>query len=203
MVKYMVDEKKDKDKKGKDKSDDKFEDDDEKEDAKDREKAKELAIRRSYPFPLFQQMDRIFDDLSRDLDRFLWRPFGGRVFDLDPFKRMERSLEFRTPLANVSEDDNSYTITAEMPGLDKDDIEITVHGGELEIKGEKKIEHDEKKGKFVRKEYSSSSYSRIFKLPENVDSDAEVDASLEKGVLKITIQKREQEKKEKKRIEIK
>jgi HSP20 family protein len=163
-------------------------------------KLKELAIRRSYPFPLFQHMDRIFDKMTRDFDRSFWRPFSIRHFD-----RPEVDIEpiFRTPLANVSEDDTAYSIAAELPGLEKGDIEITMHEGKLEIKGEKKEKHEEKKGNLVRKEFSSSSYSRVFQLPDNADQDADIDATLEKGILNIKIPKKEQEPKEKKKIEIK
>jgi len=72
----------------------------------------------------------------------------------------------------------------------------------LEIKGEQKEEIKEEKEGYVRREFSSASYYRAFSLPENIDEDA-IDANLEKGILTVKIPKKEFEKKEKKKIEIK
>ena len=63
-------------------------------------------------------------------------------------------------------------------------------------------EHEEKKEGYVRREYSSSSYYRTFKLPENVDEE-KIDATLDNGVLKLDLPKKVIEEKEKKQIEIK
>jgi len=170
---------------------------------KKEQKLKELAIKRESPFSLFQKMDRYFDDLRSEffIDKY-WpskfmkiRPLSLTTMEMEPF--------FRTPLINVAEDENNFNIIAEMPGLEKGDIEIMIHDGNLEIKGEKKEEKkDEKKGELVRREFHSTSYYRCFSLPENTDEDA-IEANLDKGVLKITIPKKEAEKKEKKKIEIK
>ena len=98
------------------------------------------------------------------------------MIENDPF--------FRTPLANVSEDNKFFNITAELPGLDKGDIEITVRDGILEIKGEQKNEYEDKREGYVRKEYHSSSYHRRFTVPENID-EQKIDAKLDKGILWI------------------
>ncbi|MFX1316608.1 MAG: Hsp20/alpha crystallin family protein [Promethearchaeota archaeon] len=165
---------------------------------KDEKKSHELAVRRESPFSLFQEMDRMFDNLWRGFDETFW-PFRRRRYE--PI-RWEDLPVYRTPLSNIVEDKDKYNITAELPGLDKGDIEITYHGGMLEIKGEQKEEKKEEKEGYVRREFSSASYYRAFSLPENIDQDA-IDANLEKGLLRIKIPKREPEKKEKKKIEIK
>ena len=170
---------------------------------KETKEPRELAIKRERPFSLFQEMDRYFSDLSRSLfDDWGWPfrsirryPLNLSVQETEPF--------FRTPLANVVEDEESYKIVAEMPGLNKNDITITIQDGNLEIKGEVKEEKkEEKEGNLVRREYHSSSYYRCFGLPENIIEDA-IDANLENGVLNIKIPKVEPVKKEKKQIEIK
>ncbi|MFX1410125.1 MAG: Hsp20/alpha crystallin family protein [Promethearchaeota archaeon] len=165
---------------------------------KDEKKTHELAVRRESPFSLFQEMDRMFDNLWRGFDEHFW-PFRRRRYE--PI-RWEDLPVYRTPLSNIVEDEDKYNITAELPGLDKGDIEITFHDGMLEIKGEQKEEKKEEKEGFVRREFSSASYYRAFSLPENIDEGA-IDAILEKGLLKIKIPKKEPEKKEKKKIEIK
>lgn len=166
------------------------------------QKSKELAIRRENPFSIFQKMDRYFDDLRRGFfnDRY-WpfrfmrtRPLSLTAIETEPF--------FRTPLANIVEDEDNFNILVEMPGLEKKDIEIMIHNDNLEIKGEVKEEKkEEKKGEVVRKEFRSTSYYRCFSLPENTDKDA-IEANLDKGVLRVTIPKIKVEKKEKKIIEI-
>jgi HSP20 family protein len=110
---------------------------------------------------------------------------------------------FRTPLANITEDEGFFNINAELPGLDKGDIEISIQDGNLEIKGEVKEEKkEEKEGELVRREFRSSSYYRCFTLPENIDED-KIDANLEKGILTVKIPKVEPKEPEKKKIEIK
>jgi len=166
------------------------------------QKSKELAIRRENPFSIFQKMDRYFDDLRRQFfNDWYWpskfmrtRPLSLTAMETEPF--------FRTPLANINEDENNFNVLVEMPGLKKNDIEIMIHDGNLEIKGEVKEEKkEEKKGELVRREFRSSSYYRCFSLPENIDEDA-IEANLDKGIIRITIPKKEVEKKEKKKIEI-
>jgi len=164
----------------------------------DEKKSRELAIRRENPFSLFQEMDRMFDDLWRRFDDMFW-PFSRRRFE--PIKWEDVPI-FRTPLSNITETDTEFNIKAELPGLDKGDIEITYDDGVLEIKGEQKEEKEEKEKGYIRREFSSSSYYRAFQLPENIDPD-KITANLDKGILNITIPKKEPEKKEKKKIEIK
>jgi len=172
-------------------------------DEKQEQKSRELAMRRESPFSLFQRMDQYFNDLTRGFfDDWNWpfkfrrtRPLSLRIMETEPF--------FRTPLTNISEDESNYNIIAEIPGLEKGDIEITIHDDKLEIKGEIKEEKkEEKKGEIVRREFRSSSYYRCFSLPENSDEDA-IEANLDKGVLKIKIPKKEIKKKVKKEVEIK
>ncbi|MFX1274306.1 MAG: Hsp20/alpha crystallin family protein [Promethearchaeota archaeon] len=166
------------------------------------EKKGELSMRRYHPLSTFGTIDRFFNDMTRWFDDFFWsptkiwdfEPFSLKFFDADPF--------FRTPLSNITEDDAGYHLTAEIPGLEKGDLEITIHDGNLEIKGERKDNHEEKKDGYVRREYSSSSYYRSFKLPENIDED-KIDATLDKGILKLDLPKKEIEEKEKKKIDVK
>jgi HSP20 family protein len=165
---------------------------------KDEKKSRELAIRRESPFSLFQEMDRMFDNLWRNFDETFW-PFRRRRYE--PVKWEELPF-YRTPLTNITEDEKNYNISAEIPGLNKGDIQITIHDGMLEVKGEQKEEKKEEKEGYVRREYSSASYYRAFNLPENIDENS-IDASLDKGILNVKIPKKEPEKKEKKRIEVK
>ncbi|MFX1321771.1 MAG: Hsp20/alpha crystallin family protein [Promethearchaeota archaeon] len=169
--------------------------------SKEEQKKGELQLRRYRPLSIFGGIDRFFDEIDRSFRDF-WRP--SRFWDFEPFNLsvFDENKFFRTPLTNISDDGDKYSITAELPGLDKGDLEITIHDGHLEIKGGRKEEYEEKKEGYVRKEYSSSSYHRSFSLPENIEED-KIDATLDKGVLKLTLPKKEEEKKEKKKIEVK
>ena len=159
-----------------------------------------IQLRKYRPLSLFSNFDRFFDEMDHYFNKFwspahLWdfEPFDLSVFDEDKF--------FRRPLTNVIDEGDKYSITAELPGLDKADIEITIHDGILEIKGEQKKEHEEKKEGFVRKEYHSATYHRSFTIPENIDEE-NIDAKLDKGILTLKLPKREIEHKEKKKIEV-
>jgi len=173
------------------------------EEKKEDKKTREITVRRESPFSLFQEMDQMFNEMQRNFfDDWNW-PFSRQR--TRPFSLIRREDEpiFRTPLVNITEDDKSFAITAELPGLDKGDIEITIQDGMLEIKGEVKEEKkEEKDGELVRREYRSSSYFRAFSLPDNIDED-NIDANLDKGVLILKIPKVEPVEPEKKKIEIK
>ena len=159
-----------------------------------------IQLRNQRPLSLFGHFDHIFDELDRYLSNF-WKP--SRYWDFEPFtiSRFDDEKFFRTPLTNVKDEGDKYSLTAELPGLDKGDIEISVHDGLLEIKGEQKEELEEKKEGFVRREYHGSSYHRSFTIPENVD-EKHIDAKLDKGILTLKLPKKEEEKKETKKIEI-
>ncbi|MFX1501658.1 MAG: Hsp20/alpha crystallin family protein [Promethearchaeota archaeon] len=173
------------------------------ENKKEDQKSREITVRRESPFSLFQEMDRLFNDMQRNLfDDWNW-PFGIRR--RRPFSLIIRDDEpiFRTPLSNITETEDSFKISAELPGLDKSNIEISIQDGNLEIRGEiKEDKKEEKEGELVRREYRSSSYYRCFSMPENIDEN-KIDASLDKGILTVTIPKVEPVQPERKKIEIK
>jgi HSP20 family protein len=167
------------------------------------EKETDITVRRRHhPLSILRDTDRFFSQIAKWFNDMFWRP--SKMFDFEPFslKVFDESDFFRTPLANITEDEKGYQMTAELPGLDKGDLEITIQDGTLEIKGERKEEHEEKEEGYVRKEYSRSSYYRSFKLPENVDEE-KIDATLDKGMLKLDMPKKELEEKESKKIEVK
>ena len=160
--------------------------------------AREIIIRRDSPFSLFQEMDRFFDDMFNDT----WWPFSRRAQRPLGLIVREDEPRFRTPLANIHETEKEFKVTAELPGINKGDIELSIQDGVLEIKGESKEEKkEEKEGQLIRREYRSSKYYRAFNLPEHID-DNNIEANLEKGILNITIPKVEPKEPEKKKITI-
>jgi HSP20 family protein len=140
------------------------------------------------PFvPLKKEMNRLFEDFSRG-------------FELEPFgRRIRAAFE---PKVNVSESEKEIKVSAELPGMDDKDINISLSENELTIKGEKKEEKEEKKENYYHMERSYGSFSRTLPLPCKVESD-KVEAQFKKGVLTITLPKAAEAIKETKKIEVK
>lgn len=137
-----------------------------------------------------------------------WRPFR----ELDRMRReMDRLWEdFRTPWApaemewlpsvDVSETKDALLVKAEVPGMDAKDIDISIVGDTLTIKGEKKQQVEEKDENYHRVECRYGAFSRSIRLPATVDAD-KVQAKYEKGILSIQLPKKEEAKP--KQIEVK
>jgi HSP20 family protein len=93
------------------------------------------------------------------------------------------------PLADVSEDDQEYIITLELPEVQKQDVRVTMENGTLTITGERKFEGEGSK-RYHRVERAYGSFARSFVMPDNVDS-AKVNAEFKEGVLKVRLAKSE------------
>ncbi|MBN1170090.1 Hsp20/alpha crystallin family protein [Candidatus Micrarchaeota archaeon] len=106
----------------------------------------------------------------------------------------------RIPLADVEDNGDSIKVTAELPGLDKDDIKISISKDSAEISAERKDIKEDKKRDYYHCERSYSSYKRVFRLPHDIDPDA-VDAEYSNGILKIEMKKAYRNE-EKKKIQI-
>ncbi len=114
---------------------------------------------------------------------FPWRT-GGLLGDW-PWQDRPRAL---LPAMDVTENDEHYTITVELPGAGKDDVHVEVQDGVLTIRGEKKSEREEEREQRRYVERSYGSFSRSFQLPADADA-AHLDASFKDGVLSITVPK--------------
>ena len=98
-----------------------------------------------------------------------------------------------SPSADISETDREYLISAELPGLKKDDVKLTLGDGVITIEGERKQQKEEKTEKFHRVESFYGSFSRSFALPENVNADA-VRSEMKDGILTVHVPKTEHHK---------
>jgi HSP20 family protein len=97
------------------------------------------------------------------------------------------------PPVDIQETEDAYRLTAELPGLTKDDINITLENNVLRLTGERKLEKDVKKESYQRVERTYGTFARSFSLPHQVDGD-KVEAAFKDGVLTITVPKAEQAK---------
>lgn len=110
-------------------------------------------------------------------------------FMLHPVFRGATEMEPQIRL-DVAEDDKAYTVNAEIPGVSKDDIKVSIDGNQVSISAETKQEKEEKEGKRVlRSERYYGRVARSFSLADDVDEDAAV-ASYQDGVLQLTLPKK-------------
>ena len=100
----------------------------------------------------------------------------------------------KVPAVNITEQESEYIVSLAAPGLKKEDFKIDVDGNILTISSEKEENKEEKDEKITRKEYSYSSFSRSFNLPEEVNQE-KIDAKYADGILKIVLPCREGTKK--------
>lgn len=94
-----------------------------------------------------------------------------------------------TPAVDVYEDEQNLVLKLEVPGMNEDDLKVSLENNNLTISGERKFEKDEKEENFHRIERRYGSFTRTFRLPNTVDAE-KADASYDKGILKITLAKR-------------
>ena len=135
----------------------------------------------------------------------------------DPFASLQRQLNqvfedvlgglpenvAAAPLKlDVKEDEKGFHVAAELPGLSEKEVDVTFHDGMLTIRGEKKVERDEKTDKWHIVERSSGSFSRQLSMPTNIDAD-KIEAKFDKGVLTVCLPKLPDEKAGAKKIEVK
>ncbi len=132
-----------------------------------------------------------------------WDPFGnlaardpwgfpefglGRLID-QAFGERARHPGVMTPVVDITESDEQYTITAEVPGVNREDLTLEVHEGTLTLRGEKKDEREEKLEKGRRLERSYGAFSRSFAMPSDAEL-SKIEASFKDGVLRIEIAKK-------------
>lgn len=125
----------------------------------------------------------MFSSLQREIDRVFQDFGGGAMPSLGGFGKNAMSMK-----VNVAEHDGALEVTAELPGCAPEDIDVQLKDGVLTIRGEKKVEKDEDRKDFHVMERSYGSFERSFTLPAEVDG-SKVDATFDKGVLKVTLPK--------------
>ena len=128
------------------------------------------------PFRALRRRDDVFDDLLRE---FFRRPLEA-----------EGMVE---PAVEVSESDGEVIVKMEVPGVEKDKIQLTVTDDQLTVRGESRKESEEKKKNYYRQEIRYGSFQRSVPLPAEVDA-AKANAELKNGVLKVTLPKSKQPK---------
>ena len=115
---------------------------------------------------------RLFDDV---VNRMFNEPAGVRPW---------------TPPVDIVENENELILTADVPGVSMDDIDIKIEDGTLTLSGSRKFENEVKDGGYHRIERAYGTFQRAFTLPDSIDTE-KVGASFDNGVLKVTLPKKE------------
>ena len=139
----------------------------------------QLITRRTNVWDPVQELNALQNRLSSLFGRTTLRPSNG-----------EESLALAdwAPVVDISEDDKEFAIKAELPGLKREEVKVTVEDGVLSISGERKTEKEEKNKQFHRMERSYGSFLRSFTLPEGADT-TKVNAEFSDGVLHVHLAK--------------
>jgi len=106
------------------------------------------------------------------------------------------------PEVDVREDEKQFMIEVDLPGVDENDVTVTMANGTLTIRGEKRSEREEKEENYYLAERSYGKFERSLPLPDTIDEN-KIEAKFDKGVLTITAQKKPEAVKAEKKIEIK
>jgi HSP20 family protein len=130
-------------------------------------------------------MDHLFDDFFESFGLTPFEPFGAF-----------------SPRVDVSETDKEIKVSAELPGLDENDIEVSLARNLLTISGEKQEEAEDKGKNFYRMERSYGSFRRTIPLMVEVEAD-KIKAKFQKGVLTVTLPKTAEAQRQTRRIPIK
>ena len=120
---------------------------------------------------LWPETTRFFDDFFNDF------PFSGLL---------SRTRDHWMPTVDILEKDGDLVLRAELPGVDEKEIELKLEGNVLTLKGERKMEKDEKKANYHRVESYHGAFSRSFELPDTIDRD-KIKAEYKNGILTVTI----------------
>ncbi|MFN4355881.1 Hsp20/alpha crystallin family protein [Parvibaculum sp.] len=128
-----------------------------------------------------------FSSFREEMNGLIDRAFGRGFLDMPGFARFGAGQI--APSVDLHETDKEYSLTAELPGLDEKDVDLSVHEGVMTLKGEKRYEKTDEKDKARILERNYGSFQRVFTLPSDVD-DEKIAAKFDRGVLTVTMPKR-------------
>lgn len=148
--------------------------------SKDIVEKKEKGIKRS--LSPFEEMDRMFDSF---FPRGWLRP---QHWERPSWGEMMASFESQMPRVDIIDRDDEVVVHAEVPGVDKDDLEVSVTDNTVTIKASTSQEKKEEKGDYYRCETKRGSFSRTLALPSDIDCD-KAKSSLKDGVLELRLPK--------------
>lgn len=152
-----------------------------------------MQVRRgANPIVSFQdEVNKLFNDFFGEVSLPSW----GRATESE-------SAWAISPAVDVAESDKEFKVTAELPGIDAKDVQVSCAEGYVTIKGEKKREEKEEREGYFRQERSYGSFQRVVALPDTANPD-KAEASFKNGVLTLSVPKKAGTQAKEKKIEIK
>lgn len=129
-------------------------------------------------------------------------PFFNDIYNLLNDSVLSDKFVVRTPAVNIAETENEFEVELAVPGLKKEDFKINLEKNVLIISAEKKAEEVNENKKYSKREYSYSSFTRSFTLPQSADQN-KIEADYTDGILKLTIVKKEEAKIQSREITVK
>jgi len=130
-----------------------------------------------------------------------FRPFYMPGFFDDDLLPMSNNRSNSLPAVNIREDEKRFILDLAVPGIEKKDLKIEFHEDILTISSEIKNESEESSDGYKRKEFSYSSFSRSFQIPENINKD-KIEANYKDGILSVALPKAEEKNKISRQIKI-
>ncbi len=149
---------------------------------KEEERDSGRALARRAPNAWFEEMDRWFDEFRRDFESRFWGPFWPA--------EMETRMQVRQPLVDLADNGREFVVKAELPGVNKEDLDIRVTDDGVELKAESEREKEEKEKDYHYRERAYSSFHRTLSFPEEVLAD-QAEAKLKDGVLEVSVPKKQ------------
>lgn len=137
--------------------------------------------------------------LHREIDRAINEFLGG---DLAPVGGNGANGGRLAPRMDVAESETAFEVTADLPGVEQKDVEVSLSDGVLRIAGERKSEKEEKKKNYHQIERNFGRFERAMSLPDGID-EAKIAANFKDGVLRLTLPKSQKARETTKKIEIK
>jgi HSP20 family protein len=166
----------------------------------------QVEVRKDKTVPANGKFDA-FDAFRREMDRMFDRLTDNFALpSLADFPTTEhfwpRLAHVVAPMVDMNADEKAYHVTAELPGVENKDVEVTVGDDYLSIKAEKRQAHEDKTKDYFVSERNFGVFQRTFALPNDADRNA-IDAKFAKGVLTITLPKSAMAQASTKKIEVK
>ncbi|MBW1989654.1 MAG: Hsp20/alpha crystallin family protein [Deltaproteobacteria bacterium] len=143
----------------------------------------DLPVEGSYADPIsrmHREMDRMFEELLQSFGVLAPRREGPARGMVGVFR----------PSLDVAATDKEYTVSVELPGVDKDDVSVEVENDTLRIWGQKQQKEEKKEQDYYRVERAYGCFQRVLSLPEDADAD-NIQASFKNGVMKISIPRKQ------------
>jgi HSP20 family protein len=129
-----------------------------------------------------------WEEMDRFFDRFLGRGLGALRWSQPTWSELMAPFQSELPRVDVINRESEILVRAEIPGIDKEDLDVSMTDNSVTIKGETRHEEQQEQGDYFRREISSGSFARTVTLPGDVDA-GKAKASFQDGVLELTIPK--------------